>query len=158
MSPPLKRLKHHNKYTEWFKPLLNYLAIKQSSWDKNISSHYQNAWEFKGQHLNKKMSANLRWHDLNIRLFPDQEICYLDKSDIQMSLSWLPFLIQTTFQNIFGMVAMPFLCRGVWFLPKLSYHRNVSLTVYLPICQFFFLSKSCICINTQQQYSPDRYW
>ena len=31
---------------------------------------------------------------------------------------------------IFGMAAMPFLCRGVWFSPKLSYHRNESLAVY----------------------------
>ena len=32
---------------------------------------------------------------------------------------------------IFGMAVMPFLCRGVWFSPKLSYHRIISLAVYL---------------------------
>ena len=36
------------------------------------------------------------------------------------------------------MAAMPFLCRGVWFSPKLSYHRTVSLAIYLPIFYFGF--------------------
>ena len=44
--------------------------------------------------------------------------------------------------NIFGMAAMPFLCRGVWFSPKLSYHRIVSLALYLPIFNFSFYQKT----------------
>ena len=40
------------------------------------------------------------------------------------------------------MAAMPFLCRGVLFLPKLSYHRNVSLAVYLPIFCLSFYRKT----------------
>ena len=31
--------------------------------------------------------------------------------------------------GIFGMAVMPFLCGGVWFLPKLSYQRNV-MSIY----------------------------
>ena len=38
----------------------------------------------------------------------------------------------------FGMAAMPFLCRGVCFLPKLSYHRIISLAVHLPLFYFSF--------------------
>ena len=34
-------------------------------------------------------------------------------------------------KQLFGMAAMPFLYRDLSFLLKLSYHRNVSLTVYL---------------------------
>ena len=34
-------------------------------------------------------------------------------------------------EQLFGMAAMPFLYRDLSFLLKLSYHRNVSLTVYL---------------------------
>ena len=37
-------------------------------------------------------------------------------------------------------------CRGP-FSPKLSYNRNVSLAVYLPIFNFSFCQKKCICIN-----------
>ena len=50
---------------------------------------------------------------------------------------------------IFGMVAMPFLSRGVWFSPKLSYHRIISLAVYLPIFYFSFYQKTnlhCYCL------------
>ena len=50
--------------------------------------------------------------------------------------------------TIMGMAAMPFLCRGVWFLPKLSYHINVSLAINLPIFYLSFCQKNiCICIN-----------
>ena len=35
------------KYTEWLERLVNYLEIRQSFWDKNISSHYRYAPEFK---------------------------------------------------------------------------------------------------------------
>ena len=38
--------------------------------------------------------------------------------------------------EIFGMAAMPILCRDLSLLPKLSCH---SLAVYLPILYFFFL-------------------
>ena len=38
---------------------------------------------------------------------------------------------------LFRMSVTPFLCRGVWISPKWSYHRIVSLAVYLPI---FYLS------------------
>ena len=40
------------------------------------------------------------------------------------------------------MAAIPFLCRGVWFSPKLSHHRNASLAVYLPIFYFSFCQKT----------------
>ena len=53
----------------------------------------------------------------------------------------------TSIWNIFGMAAMPFLHRGVQFSPKLSYHRNVSLAVNLPIFFFFVKKQICICIN-----------
>ena len=45
---------------------------------------------------------------------------------------------------LFGMAAMPFLCRRVWFSPKLPHHRNVSLAVYLPIFYFLFDQKTYI--------------
>ena len=32
-----------------------------------------------------------------------------------------------------GNAVMPFLCRGVWFLPKFLYHGNVRLDVYLSL-------------------------
>ena len=41
--------------------------------------------------------------------------------------------------TIFGMAAMPVLCRGVCFSPKLSYHTNVSLVVYLPVFYFSYI-------------------
>ena len=47
-------------------------------------------------------------------------------------------LIQVLF---FGMAAMPFLCRDPFFT-KISYHRNVSLTVYWPILYFSFCQKT----------------
>ena len=40
---------------------------------------------------------------------------------------------------VFGRAAMPFLCRDLSFLPKLTYHRNVSVAVYLPIFFFSFV-------------------
>ena len=40
------------------------------------------------------------------------------------------------------MASMPFLCRGDWFSPKLSYHRIVSLALYLPIFYFSFYQKT----------------
>ena len=46
--------------------------------------------------------------------------------------------------SIFGMAAMPFLFRGVWFSPKQSYHSNISLVVYLPILNFSFCQKTFI--------------
>ena len=46
------------------------------------------------------------------------------------------------------MAVLPFLCRDLSFLPKLSYHRNVSLAVFSPILFFSFCQKKiCICIN-----------
>ena len=39
--------------------------------------------------------------------------------------------------DFFGMAALSFLCRGVWFSPKLSYHRNVSLPIF-----YFFDKKT----------------
>ena len=49
----------------------------------------------------------------------------------------------TTLKNfILGMADMPFLCRDLYFLPKLSYHRNVSLAVYSPILYFSFCQKT----------------
>ena len=41
----------------------------------------------------------------------------------------------------FEMAIMPFLYRG-FFKPKLSYHRNVSLVVYLPHFYFSFCQKT----------------
>ena len=43
--------------------------------------------------------------------------------------------------TIFEMAAMPFLCRDPFFT-KISYHRNVSLAVYLPIFYFSFRQKN----------------
>ena len=43
---------------------------------------------------------------------------------------------------IFGIAAMPFLCRGVWVSTKLSYHRYVNLVVYLPMFHFSFCQKT----------------
>ena len=58
-------------------------------------------------------------------------------------------LLSTVPKSFFGMAVMPFLCRGVWFSPKLSYHRIISWAVYLPIFYFSFCQKKqiCICIN-----------
>ena len=42
-----------------------------------------------------------------------------------LKLVWL-LIMWCKLKVVFGMAAMSFLCRGVWFLPKLSYHRNVS--------------------------------
>ena len=56
---------------------------------------------------------------------------------------------------------MPFLCRGVPFSTKLSYHRNVSLAVYSPIfyvsfCQKTYIKYWCqtlvIIYNTKQLF------
>ena len=50
--------------------------------------------------------------------------------------------------SLFGMAVMPFLCRGVCFLPKLSYHRNCKLGRIFANFLFFFLSKkNWFCIN-----------
>ena len=49
-------------------------------------------------------------------------------------------------QLIFGMVVMPLLCRGVWFSPKLSYHQNVSLAIYLPI---FLWTANIVCLQVR---------
>ena len=45
-----------------------------------------------------------------------------------------------TYWLIFGMEATPFLCRDPFFT-KITYHRNVSLVVYLPIFYFSFCQK-----------------
>ena len=37
---------------------------------------------------------------------------------------------------------MPFLCSGIWFSPKLSYHRIISLAVFLPMLSFSFYQKT----------------
>ena len=44
---------------------------------------------------------------------------------------------------------MPFLYTGVWFSTKLSYHRNVSLAVYLPISYFSFYQKTNFLLYKQ---------
>ena len=46
------------------------------------------------------------------------------------------------FENNFwnGNHAIPL--RGVWFSPKLSFHRNISMDVYLPIFNFSFYRKN----------------
>ena len=49
-------------------------------------------------------------------------------------------ILKEIISKLFGIAA--FLCRGVWFSPKLSYHRNVSLIVYLPIVYFSFYQKT----------------
>ena len=43
---------------------------------------------------------------------------------------------------IFVMAAMPFLCSSIWFSPKLSYHRIISLAVFLPMLSFSFYQKT----------------
>ena len=60
--------------------------------------------------------------------------------------------------NIFGISVMPSFCRGVlggvWFSPKLSYHRIKSLAVYLPIfllCFYFGIRLSSYTKNTSSQ-------
>ena len=44
--------------------------------------------------------------------------------------------------HLFWNGSMPFLCRDLSFLPKSSYHENVSLAVYLPIFFFSFCQKT----------------
>ena len=48
---------------------------------------------------------------------------------------------------IFGMAVMPFLYRDLSFLTKFSYHRNLSLAVYLPILFFSFCQKTNTFLN-----------
>ena len=43
---------------------------------------------------------------------------------------------------IFGMAAMPFLCSGIWFSPKLSHHRIISLAVFLPRLIIYFYQET----------------
>ena len=46
-----------------------------------------------------------------------------------------------------GMATMPILSGETLFFTKISYHRNVSLAVFLPILSFSFCQKKiCICI------------
>ena len=72
-----------------------------------------------------------------------------------MTATNLSYLLHRVKNNkyVFGMSIMPFLCRGVWFLPKLSHHRNVSLSVYLPIFYFSFCQKTSLHLYKRARLS-----
>ena len=55
--------------------------------------------------------------------------------------SWSKYVHHLNSVQIFWMAVMPFLCRDPFFI-KISYHRNVSLAVYLPIFYFSFCQKT----------------
>ena len=63
---------------------------------------------------------------------------------LSLALSLPPLFLHSVFifLFLFGMVAMPFLCRDPFFSRKLSYHRNWSLSVYSPILNFYFFQKT----------------
>ena len=71
-------------------------------------------------------------------------LCPTNKSTSQCVRKFNCYVVYSQDNNwiIFGMAAMPILCRDLSFLPKLSYHRNVSLAVYSTILYFSFLSKN----------------
>ena len=74
----------------------------------------------------------------------------LFKLDIKMKKTYflLELVLETAFTStisriwFFGMAVMPFLCNDLSFLPKLLYHRNASLPVYLPIIFFSCCQKN----------------
>ena len=59
--------------------------------------------------------------------------------------------------SFFGMAAMPFLCRGVWFLLNLSYHRNVSWAVYLPNYYFYICQKTNLHLYKRARLSSSLF-
>ena len=73
---------------------------------------------------------------------------------IILHLSWSHSRIATLGKQLFGMAAMPFLCRGAWFSPKLSYHRpfNCRFPIFLFIKnQIFSCFFTCL-------YNPFTKW
>ena len=59
-----------------------------------------------------------------------------------ISLKWAAFSVRFSF-----------LCRDLSFLPKLSYHRNLSLPVYSPILFFSFCQKTNLHLYKQSRLS-----
>ena len=57
--------------------------------------------------------------------------CYLYLQRMQRTINSPSLYLKKLI--VWGMAILPFLCRYLSFLPKLSYHRNVSLAIYSPI-------------------------
>ena len=84
-----------------------------------------------------EFSELFRWHITHTQ----HSLWILKISAFLMTAKFVDYFC---FSNIFWMVVMPFLCRDLSFLPKLSHHRNVSLLVHLPnlffsCCQKIYL-------------------
>ena len=57
--------------------------------------------------------------------------------------------------KIFRMANMPFLCRGVWFSPKLSYHRNGIGKTFQNFLNFYCCWRT---VYLSIQLAPDKAW